>query len=147
MVFSVQASWSPWLRGESVESDADNCTHLALLVVGFHILACPITYPSSQERGVNKQDLVTALAKRLALSKTAAAKIVETVFGTSGLISQELRKGNKVQITGFGNFETRRRAPRRGRDPQTGESINIKATMVPAFRAGKGLKDLVNKKR
>jgi DNA-binding protein HU-beta len=96
---------------------------------------------------VNKQDLVNALAKRLALSKTAAAQIVETVFGTSGLISQELRKGSKVQITGFGNFEIRRRAPRRGRDPQTGESINIKATMVPAFRAGKGLKDLVNTKR
>ena len=96
---------------------------------------------------MNKQDLVAALAKRLTLSKTAAAKIVETVFGTSGLISQELRKGNKVQITGFGNFETRRRAARRGRDPQTGESINIKATMVPAFRAGKGLKDLVNKKK
>ena len=96
---------------------------------------------------MNKQDLVAALAKRLTLSKTAAAQIVETVFGTSGLISQELRKGNKVQITGFGNFEIRRRAPRRGRDPQTGESINIKATMVPAFRAGKGLKDLVNKKR
>ena len=96
---------------------------------------------------MNKQSLVDALAKRLALSKTAAGKIIETVFGTSGLISQELRKGNKVQITGFGNFETRRRAARRGRDPQTGESINIKATMVPAFRAGKGLKDLVNKKR
>ena len=96
---------------------------------------------------MNKQDLVTALAKRLTLSKTAAQKIVETVFGTSGLISQELRKGNKVQITGFGNFESRRRAPRRGRDPQTGEGINIKARMVPSFRAGKGLKDLVNKKR
>ncbi len=96
---------------------------------------------------MNKQDLVTALAKRLDLSRIAARKIIETVFGTSGLISQELRKGNKVQITGFGNFETRRRAARRGRDPQTGESINIKATMVPAFRAGKGLKELVNKKR
>jgi DNA-binding protein HU-beta len=96
---------------------------------------------------VNKQDLIEALAHRLSITKTAAANIVETVFGPSGLIGQELRKGNKVQITGFGNFETRRRAPRRGRDPQTGEGINIKATTVPAFRAGKGLKDLVNKKR
>jgi DNA-binding protein HU-beta len=52
-----------------------------------------------------------------------------------------------VQITGFGNFENRRRAPRKGRDPQTGESINIKASTVPVFRAGKGLKDLVNKKK
>jgi DNA-binding protein HU-beta len=96
---------------------------------------------------VNKQELVDALAKRLAISKTHAATIVDTVFGPSGLISQELRKGNKVQITGFGNFESRRRAPRSGRDPQTGESIRIKATTVPAFRAGKGLKDAVNKKR
>jgi DNA-binding protein HU-beta len=96
---------------------------------------------------VNKQDLVEALAKRLDTTKAAAAEIVDVMFGTTGLISQELRKGNKVQITGFGNFETRRRAPRRGRDPQTGESINIKASTVPAFRAGKGLKDLLNKKR
>jgi DNA-binding protein HU-beta len=96
---------------------------------------------------VNKQQLVEALAKRLDTTKAHAAAIVDHIFGTSGLISQELRKGNKVQVTGFGNFETRRRAPRRGRDPQTGESINIKATMVPAFRAGKGLKDLVNRKK
>lgn len=95
---------------------------------------------------MNKQDLVEALAKRLTTTKAHAAGIVDHIFGTSGLISQELRKGNKVQITGFGNFETRRRAPRRGRDPQTGESISIKASTVPAFRAGKGLKELVNKK-
>ena len=96
---------------------------------------------------MTKQELIEALAKRLDTSKTHAADIVDLVFGSAGLISQELRKGNKVQITGFGHFETRRRAPRRGRDPQTGESIHIKATTVPAFRAGKGLKDAVNKKR
>jgi DNA-binding protein HU-beta len=96
---------------------------------------------------VNKQDLVVALAKRLTTTKAHAAVIVDHIFGTAGLISQELRKGSKVQITGFGNFETRRRAPRRGTDPQTGEKINIKATTVPAFRAGKGLKDLVNRKK
>ena len=96
---------------------------------------------------MNKQQLVEALAKRLGTTKAHAATIVDHIFGTAGLISQELRKGNKVQVTGFGNFETRRRAPRRGRDPQTGESINIKSTMVPAFRAGKGLKDLVNRKK
>jgi DNA-binding protein HU-beta len=96
---------------------------------------------------VNKQDLVVALAKRLATTKAHAATIIDHIFGTTGLISQELRKGSKVQITGFGNFENRRRAPRKGRDPQTGESINIKASTVPVFRAGKGLKDLVNKKK
>ncbi len=96
---------------------------------------------------MNKQDLVVALAKRLATTKTHAAGVVDHIFGPTGLISQELRKGGKVQITGFGNFETRRRAPRRGRDPHTGEGISIKASTVPAFRAGKGLKDLVNRKK
>ena len=96
---------------------------------------------------MNKQDMVEALARRLDITKSDAADIVDALFGPAGLISQELRKGNKVQITGFGNFETRRRAARRGRDPQTGETINIKATNVPAFRAGKGLKSLVNKKK
>ena len=96
---------------------------------------------------MNKQDLVVALAKRLSSTKAHAAVIVDHIFGSAGLISQELRKGSKVQITGFGNFETRRRAPRRGRDPQTGQSINIKASTVPAFRAGKVLKELVNRKK
>ena len=66
-----------------------------------------------REIGVNKQELVEALAKRLTTTKANAAAIVDHIFGTSGLIGQELRKGNKVQITGFGNFEARRRAPRR----------------------------------
>ncbi len=57
----------------------------------------------------------------------------------------ELRKGGAIAITGFGNFEVRKRAAREGRNPQTGESIKIKASKVPAFRPGKGLKDLVNK--
>jgi DNA-binding protein HU-beta len=96
---------------------------------------------------VNKQALVEALAKRIGTTKAGAAAIVDHIFGKTGLISQELRKGNKVQITGFGNFEARRRAPRRGRDPQTGESISLKASVVPAFRAGRGLKDLVNRKK
>jgi DNA-binding protein HU-beta len=81
--------------------------------------------------GVNKQALVVALAKRLSTTKAHAAVIIDHIFGSAGLIGQELRKGSKVQITGFGNFETRRRAPRQGRDPQTGESINIKTSNVP----------------
>ena len=94
---------------------------------------------------MNKQDLVAALAKRLALSKTAAAKIVETVFGTSGLISQELRKGNKVQITGFGNFEARKRAARMGRNPKTGDKVEVPAKRIPYFKPGKELKELINR--
>lgn len=95
---------------------------------------------------MNKQGLIDALAERLDTSKGNATSIIDALFGESGIIGQELQKGEKVQITGFGNFEARHRAPRRGRDPRTGESINIEASTVPAFRAGKALKDLVNQK-
>ena len=102
---------------------------------------------SGKERGVNKQGLVDALAQRLKTSKGHSAQIVDALFGSTGFISQELRKGGSLQISGFGTFETRRRAPRRGRDPRSGALISLKGTTVPAFRAGKALKELVNKKR
>ncbi|MFZ5624831.1 MAG: HU family DNA-binding protein [Gemmatimonadota bacterium] len=94
---------------------------------------------------MNKQELVEAVAKKLDTSKAQAGEIVDLFFSTSGIIASELKKGGKVQLTGFGNFETRKRAARQGRNPRTGKTINIKASTVPAFRAGKGLKDLVNK--
>ena len=96
---------------------------------------------------MNKQGLVEAVAKRLECSRARAAELVDVIFSSGGVIAGELRKGNKVQISGFGNFEARRRAARAGRNPRTGKAINIKASTVPAFRAGKALKDLVNKKR
>ena len=96
---------------------------------------------------MNKQELVEAVAKRLDSSKAHAAEVVEHFFGTTGIIAGELKKGGKIQLTGFGNFETRKRAARQGRNPRTGKTINIKASTVPAFRAGKGLKDLVNRKK
>ena len=68
-------------------------------------------------------------------------------FSTDGVIAGTLKKGGKVQIAGFGNFETRKRAARQGRNPQTGATIQIKASTVPAFRPAKALKDLVNKKK
>jgi len=95
---------------------------------------------------VNKQDMVDEVAKRLDTSKAGAAEIVDTMFATDGVIAKALKKGDKVQIAGFGNFETRKRAARQGRNPQTGAMIQIKASTVPAFRPGKALKDLVNKK-
>src|SRR6266851_1632780 len=68
------------------------------------------------------------------------------LFDDKGIIAGELKKGAKVQITGFGNFEARKRAARAGRNPKTGGVIQIKASIAPAFRAGKQLKQVVNKK-
>ena len=96
---------------------------------------------------MNKQDLVDAVAKRLELTKSNAAEVTELFFGTEGLIASELKRGGKVSITGFGSFELRKRAARNGRNPRTGKVIAIKASTVPAFRAGRALKDLVNRKR
>ncbi|MFL5495496.1 MAG: HU family DNA-binding protein [Gemmatimonadales bacterium] len=96
---------------------------------------------------MNKQELVVAVAKRLGVTKARAAEITELYFAPAGLIASELRRGAKVSIAGFGTFESRDRAAREGRDPRSGEARTIKASTVPAFRAGKALKDLVNRKR
>jgi DNA-binding protein HU-beta len=96
---------------------------------------------------VNKQHLVAAVAKRLGVTRARAAEITELFFAPDGLIATELRRGGKVGISGFGNFELRKRAAREGRNPRTGKAINIKASTIPAFRAGKALKGLVNRKR
>ena len=96
---------------------------------------------------MNKQDLIGTVAKRLEVTRARAAEITELFFAADGLIASELRRGGNVAISGFGNFEVRKRAARQGRNPQTGKAINIKASVVPAFRAGKALKELINRKR
>jgi DNA-binding protein HU-beta len=96
---------------------------------------------------VNRQELVDAVAKRLGITKSRASEITELFFSESGIIASELRRGGKVALSGFGNFETRARAARVGRNPRTGKAITLKASTVPAFRAAKALKDLVNRKR
>ena len=95
---------------------------------------------------MNKKELVDALAAAADLSRAEAARAVETLFGTEGLIAKELRAGQKVQITGFGGWVPRLRAARDGRNPRTGGVLKIKAAVVPAFKAGQGLKDAVNRK-
>lgn len=95
---------------------------------------------------MNKQQLVAALATELGRRKAEAARIVEALFGDAGVIAGELRRGRKVQITGFGNFETRRRKGRTARNPRTGRAMTIRASVVPVFRAGKSLKDLVSRR-
>jgi DNA-binding protein HU-beta len=96
---------------------------------------------------VNKQDLVTALASQLGLKKAKAAEITDRLFSDTGIIASELKRGGKVTISGFGSFEARKRAARDWRDPRTGKAATIKASIVPAFRASKALRDLLNRKR
>ena len=92
---------------------------------------------------MNKAELVAAIAKEASLSKKDAEKALKAFTDT---VSKELKKKGKVQLIGFGTFETSKRAARKGRNPQTGKDIKIAASTVPAFKAGKALKDLVNKK-
>jgi DNA-binding protein HU-beta len=88
----------------------------------------------------NKQDLIAEVAAKTGLTKKDSEKAVNA-FGD--VVTEFLAKGEKVQLIGFGTFETRERAAREGRNPQTGEAIKIAATVVPAFKAGKALKDAV----
>jgi DNA-binding protein HU-beta len=91
---------------------------------------------------MNKSELIASLASKADLPRSQAAKVVDALFDVEGgLISQALRNGEKIQITGFGSFETKHRAARTGRNPRTGKEINIAASTSPAFRGGKGLKD------
>jgi DNA-binding protein HU-beta len=96
---------------------------------------------------VNKQELVDAVAKRLGLTKARAHEVTELFFAPNGIIASELKRGGRIAISGFGSFEMRKRAAREWRDPRTGKSRNIKASAVPAFRASRALRDLVNRKR
>jgi DNA-binding protein HU-beta len=93
---------------------------------------------------VNKSELTQKLAERTNLSRTEASRAVDALFSVDGgIIAQALKSGEKVQITGFGSFETRSREARTGRNPRTGKEIKIAASKSAAFRAGKGLKDSV----
>ena len=89
---------------------------------------------------MNKTELINSVAESAELSKKDATKAVEAVFQS---IQDALSEGNKVSLIGFGNFEVRERAARKGRNPQTGEEIDIAASKVPAFKPGKALKDAV----
>ena len=90
---------------------------------------------------MNKSDLVSSIADNSVLSKADAARALEA---TTSAISGALASGNSVAITGFGSFLVRARAARTGRNPQTGAAIQISASNVPAFKAGKLLKESVN---
>ena len=89
---------------------------------------------------MNKSELIAAVAEKAGLSKKDADAAVAAVFGA---MTDELKKGEKVQLIGFGTFEVRARAAKQGRNPKTGEAMTIAASKVPAFKAGKALKDAV----
>ncbi len=90
---------------------------------------------------MNKQDLISSVADSSGLSKGDAGRAVEAVFDS---ISSELKSGGEVRLVGFGTFSTTKRKASTGRNPRTGETMQIKASTQPKFKAGKGLKDSVN---
>ena len=92
---------------------------------------------------MNKTELIASVAQKSDLTKKDAEKAVKAVFEA---VSESLKKGDKVQIIGFGTCEVRARKAREGRNPRNNKPIKIPASKTPAFKAGKQLKDMVNKK-
>ena len=90
----------------------------------------------------SKRDIYKSMAKELGYSNVRSKEAVEYIFNK---ISEFLADGEKVQLLGFGNFEVRERAERKGRNPQTGKELTIKAKKAPVFKSGTALKELVNK--
>ena len=90
---------------------------------------------------MNKSELIAAVAEQAGLSKKDAEKAVNALVS---VVTDALVEGDKVQLVGFGTFEVRAREARTGKNPRTGEAIEIAASKVPAFKAGKALKDAVN---
>ena len=90
---------------------------------------------------MNKTELIAAVAEKAELSKKDAEKAVKAF---TDVVSEELVNGGKIQLVGFGTFEVSDRAAREGRNPKSGEVMNIPASKTPKFKAGKALKDMVN---
>ena len=89
---------------------------------------------------MNKTELITAVAEKAGLTKKDVEKAVNALLET---VKEEVAAGKKVQLIGFGTFEARSRKARTGKNPRTGEALNIEAATVPAFKAGKAFKDAV----
>ena len=92
---------------------------------------------------MNKAELIAAVAAQTGETTKSAEATINAFVDT---VTKSLKKGDKVQLVGFGSFEVRKRAARKGRNPQTKEEIKIPASKAPVFKAGKALKELVNKK-
>ena len=96
---------------------------------------------SAGREPVNRSNITARAASRIGVARSAAGDAVDAVFEA---IAEALARGEDVRIAGFGTFGTKRRPARTGRNPRTGESLNIAASTVPAFKAGKPLRDAVN---
>ncbi len=98
---------------------------------------------------MNKGELTKSFSRRTGMSLRQSKRAIDSLFGLEGkqvgLIPATLAQGKAIRLSGFGTFETRRRAARPGRNPRTGEPLMIQAARIPAFRAGQGLKDRVRK--
>ena len=105
----------------------------------------PYNNPKRYRKGfiMNKEELVQEIAKKAKVTQKEAAEVLNGLVET---VQKTVAKGEKVTLVGFGTFESRKRAARTGRNPQTGKEIKIAAKTVPAFSAGKKFKELVNKK-
>ena len=90
---------------------------------------------------MNKSEFIDAVAAAAGLSKADAGKAIDGVVST---VTDTLKKGDSITLVGFGTFETRHRKARVGRNPRTGEALQIAASNIPSFKAGKALKDAVN---
>lgn len=90
---------------------------------------------------MNKVELIAAMSAQNEMTKTDNEKALKAFID---VVTEEMKNGGKVQLVGFGTFETSKRAEREGRNPQTGEKMTIKASVAPKFKAGKALKDAVN---
>ena len=90
---------------------------------------------------MNKNELVTSMAEKTGMKKTEVEKVLKAFTDT---VAEELKKGEKIQLVGFGTFEVSERSAREGRNPRTGETMTIAATKAPKFKAGKALKDAIN---
>ena len=90
---------------------------------------------------MNKNELVASLADKTSLKKTEVEKVLKAFTET---VAEELKKGEKIQLVGFGTFEVAERPAREGRNPRTGETMKIAASKAPKFKAGKALKDSIN---
>ncbi len=93
---------------------------------------------------MNKTELVAAIAAKTELSKKDSEKALKAFIE---VVTEELKKGDKVQLVGFGTFEVVKRKARDGRNPQTGKTMKIAASKAPKFKAGKALKETINKKK
>ena len=94
-----------------------------------------------EEFNMNKTELVAAMADQAGLSKKDAEKALKAF---TDVVAEELKKGEKIQLVGFGTFEVAERPAREGRNPRTGETMKIAASKSPKFKAGKALKDMLN---